>query len=230
MIHTIFPLAIGEYDNADHEPIKTTFLNNLNDYLLRQEDGTCIVGESTGINNIHCEQRHDNLFSFIIKSFRNHFDSLRFNHNIFDIAITKTWLNILDGNISTPAHIHETSHYSFVYYINVPVNSDFLCFSQNRNANEPYQGAFFDHAGVNSVKTLVHQYNELNSLEWSFPPGEGKLYIFPSHINHFTKKIGSMNDGLRISVAGDVLLLYKEQYRPNYPTGLFPVSQWKRFD
>jgi uncharacterized protein (TIGR02466 family) len=226
MIHELFPLAIGEYKFEDADDFKNIFLNKLNQYIIHESDGSICAGESTGMNDIHTNLDFFDLFKFVSDSFKSHLEQLNFDHANFDVMICKSWLNILDKNTSTPAHIHDTSHYSFVYYVNVPDNSDLLSFSLDRNPNEPFQGAFYQHDN-NKVKTLVKNYDRLNSLDWSFVPKEGALFLFPSNIKHYSKKISNEQQHLRISIAGDILLVYKKDRNPNYPTGLYPFEQWK---
>ena len=229
MIHALFPLAVGEYRYEGRDAFKQIFLQKMHSYMIPSVDGSYIAGDVTGLTDIHVEPDFENLFRFIADSVRQHFDFLNFRHEFFDLVFTKTWLTILDDNCSTPIHTHETSHYSFVYYINVPENSDLLCFTTQKNPNEPFAGAFFDHGHKNLVRTLIDQYNILNSLEWQVVPEEGKMFLFPSHVPHHSKKIGSVGNQHRISIAGDIFLVYKKELEPNYPTGIFPISQWKTF-
>jgi uncharacterized protein (TIGR02466 family) len=230
MIHTIFPTAIGEYHFAGYTNKKNIYLNNIQKYIVKKNDNECIVGESTGFTYIHVDPIFTDIFTFVTHSIKEHFNNLKFDHTIFDIVIVKSWLNILTNNTSTPNHIHDTSHYSFVFYLNVPENSDQLCFHIQRNPNEPFSGSFFDYGKDSDVKTLISEYNTFNSLNYSFNPTEGNVFVFPSNLSHYTKKIGNMNNSHRISISGDILLVYKEELNPNYPTGMFPVSKWRIFD
>lgn len=229
MIYSIFPTVIGEYHFDEYSDQKYTYLENIQKYIFK-DNNKYVVGESTGVTYIHTDPIFKDIFKFITDSTKLHFEELKFDHSVFDIVIVKSWLNILDNNISTPGHIHDTSHYSFVFYLNVPTNSDQLCFYINKNPNEPFSGSFFDYKDQSDFRTLISEYNVLNSSEYSFQPKEGSAFIFPSNLHHCTKKIGQMKNSHRISISGDILLVYKEELKPNYPTGLFPVSQWRIFD
>lgn len=231
MIHNIFPTSIGEYHFQEYSDKKYTYLENLQKYIFQEKNSNnYIAGESTGITYIHTDPIFKDIFKFITDSIKIHFENLKFNHSVFDIVVVKSWLNVLGDTNSTPGHIHDTSHYSFVFYLNVPLNSDQLCFYLSRNPNEPFSGSFFDYSNQSDVKTLVSEYNIMNSLEYCFNPTEGSTFIFPSSLYHKTKKVGSMNNSYRVSISGDIILVYKEELKPNYPTGLFPVSQWRIFD
>ena len=227
-IHRIFPTAIGEYFYDDHQKYNNIFLQNIEKYCIKKNN-KLYSGESTGFNAIHTEPLFVEGFKFIVDAFRTYCDELNFDSSVFDIVITKTWLNILHDNMSTPDHVHETSHYSFVYYIDVPKNSDMLCFALEKSSNEPFHGAFYDYTNTN-WKKLVTNYTDLNSIEWSFEPKNGKLFVFPSHLRHYTKKVGTIQNEKRVAVSGDVFFVYKENTNPNYPTGIFPVSQWRTFE
>ena len=52
--------------------------------------------------------------------------------------------------------------------------------------------------------------------------------MFPSSVFHGTSKIGDMGTDQRIALAGDVLLVFNED-APNYATGVFNPSTWRRF-
>ncbi len=229
MIHTIFPLCVGEYFYKNHEDYKRRFLPRADSYIIREPDGSLVSGEVTGINDIHTDPDYYDLFKFISDSCKQYFNAIEFDPSVFDIMISKTWLTVLHGETSVPPHMHETSHYSFVYYISAPVSSDLLTFFIDRSPNEPFHGAFHDNRN-SKVKTLVRKYNQFNSLTWSFTPEQGKLFLFPSHVKHYTEKAGDGQNRFRLSIAGDILLCYKEDQRPNYPTGLFPVSQWRKYE
>jgi len=228
MIHSVFPLCIGEYFYNDHEDYKKLFLSKKNSFIVDEPDGSFYSGEVTGINDIHTDPDFYSLFKFVSDSCIQHFEALDFDHSVFDIMISKTWLTILDGNSSLPLHMHETSHYSFVYYVTAPINSDLLAFFMDRNPNEPFHGAFADQRD-SKVKTLIKNYNALNSLTWSFVPEQGKLFLFPSNVKHYTEKASETQNELRLSIAGDILLCYKQDQVPNYPTGLYPISQWRTY-
>jgi hypothetical protein len=231
MIHTLFPLVVGEYSYPHKNDIKDYFFKKYDSYFVTNPDGTVYAGENTGITNFHTDGGYQPLYEFITECVRKQFDELKFDHSIFDIVFTKTWLNVVDDAYSTPPHIHDTSHYSFVYYFNTPVNSDLLCFSVNENPNQPFTGSFYDYNSDDSVvRSLITEFTKLNSSVWKFNVEEGKLFLFPSNTIHFTEKIGSVGSDVRISFAGDIFLIYKEQIKSNYPTGVFPVSQWRKFD
>ena len=46
-------------------------------------------------------------------------DILKFK-DMFNYAITKTWISRTRDKKEIPYHIHSTSHVSFVYYLNIP--------------------------------------------------------------------------------------------------------------
>jgi uncharacterized protein (TIGR02466 family) len=226
-IHKLFPVAIGEYHYDNCDDLKFKLLSKSEKYTKVVND-TLLTGEVGGFVDVHNDEEFSSLLPFIKQSFENYFDSLCFDHRVFDIIISKSWFNVVHHGVNTPKHIHDTSHFSFVYYINLPENSDSLHFSVSRNPNEPFQGAFYDHGENSFFKTLVYNYNDCNSLTWSFKNKEGDLFIFPSHLEHFTTQLSKQPyQGNRVVFSGDVFLVYKETLSPNYPTGIFPVKNWK---
>lgn len=227
MIHKIFPLAVGQYFFNDHENLKNEFHKILPEISVNQNN-RIKTGEITGFTDVHNRQELSGLFRFVADSMRFHFDELLFCHDIFDIFITKSWITLLYNDMVTPLHTHDTSHYSFSYYLDAPEGSDHLCFVSQKQPNEPFGGAFFENQ-PDGPRNLIYNYIDVNSMSWSFPVKTGDLFIFPSHLPHCSKKISSINDKKRVCIAGDVFLVYKDDRSPNYPTGIFPLEKWKKF-
>lgn len=230
LIHRLFPTAVAEFDCISHLQNKKAFYEAFPDHRVVMDDGGILTGEASGFIYLHNDERLAPLFNFAAECTQQYMLELRMKTELFSTAIVKSWVTLTDDNFHVPVHTHATSHFSFVYYVEIPDNSDSLSFCIDASPNEPYATAFSSKWGDNPLmKNIINDYIDINSNQWTFPVKEGKLFVFPSTLPHKTVKIGDLPKGsLRVSVAGDVLLIYKEQH-PNYPTGLFDPNTWKIF-
>lgn len=229
-MHRLFPTAVGEFHCAYHYENKKCFYEAFSDHHTILEDGSIFTGESSGFIYLHNDERLSSLFSFAASCVEKYMQQLMMKTELFSIAIVKSWVSHTTNDFYIPNHIHATSHFSFVYYVEVPHNSNALTFCINASPNEPFPTAFSSDWNKDGlIKNIVTDYVDINSKQWTFPVEEGRLFVFPSNLPHQTSKFGDMPQGSsRISVAGDVLLVYKEP-RPNYPTGVFDPNNWKYF-
>ena len=147
--------------------------------------------------------------------------------DIFNYAITKSWISRARDNKEIPWHIHSTSHNSFVYFLNVPPNSHQTIFNNRENPN----GLFLGSNSENTVDdaTMVKKYNDLNSRTFYISPQEGVVLLFPSNVSHGTKAIDPNFNDERLAIVGDVNLILKEQYL-HHSMGLIDEKYWMKFE
>lgn len=230
IIRKLFPTAIGEFHCDEHSFNKSVFYDVFPDHSYLLDDGSVWTGESSGFVYLHNDKRLAPLFTYVSKCIREYMQELRMRDELFSVAVVKSWVTLVDSVMYVPLHAHATSHFSFVYYIEVPHDADAISFCVEASPNQPFFDAFSSKWCSNVTNNLVTEYIDINSNEWTFPAEEGKLLIFPSHLHHKTVKIAeSRTNTKRISLAGDVLLIYKEE-RPNYHTGIWNPNTWNYFD
>ena len=226
-LHYMFPTAVGMFDSDNHEEYKRVFFERMPSHCIQHESGAGLIsGENTGMVYVHTDPALEKFFGFVSRCVGSYMAELRLDVNRLDINIVKTWISATNKETVTPAHAHATSHLSFVYYMEMPKDADALMFQIPASPNEPFYGAFFE--SNHRQKALVTERNALNSNSAMVVPTEGKLLVFPSHLTHGTVKIGHMDGDQRISLAGDVLLVFNEQ-TPNYATGVFDPKTWRVF-
>lgn len=225
-VHLMFPTAVGSFTCDQHVEFKQTFLERMPAHCAQHENGGLYSGESSGHVYVHTDPALEQLFKFISSGIKAYLDMLEFDHSRVDINIVKTWISATDANTVTPVHAHATSHLSFVYYMQMPEHADVISFQTQRNPNEPYYGAFDD--STPRQRSMVNQYNALNSNQSLIATKEGEMLVFPSGVFHGTSKIGDMGSDQRIALAGDVLLVFNEAM-PNYATGVFDPKTWRCF-
>lgn len=224
--HLLFPLFVGAFKAEKHEEYKQAFYKVLPNHCAVNEAGGMYAGEGSGKVYVHTDPALEPLFRFISDAVRAYMDRLAFDHSRVDIHFVKTWVNAVDNETVLPAHIHATSHFSFCYYIDIPENSDAIAFQVPHSPNEPFPTAFLP--DIARQKSLLLESNMLNATQNAIPVQEGKVLIFPSTAYHGTMKMGDMGSATRLSIAGDILLVYNEE-APNYATGLFNPATWRCF-
>jgi uncharacterized protein (TIGR02466 family) len=224
----MFPTAVGVFDSDSHEEYKRVFFERMPSHCTPHESGAGLIsGESTGMVYVHTDPALEAFFRFVSKCVASYMTELGLDISRLDINIVKTWISATNNTTVTPIHRHATSHLSFVYYMKMPKEADALMFQIFESPNEPYYGAFSE--SNFRQRSLVIDRNWLNSNSATIVPTEGQLLVFPSHLLHGTVKVGDMGDENRISLAGDVLLVFNED-RPNYATGVFDPSTWRVFN
>lgn len=197
-------------------------------HCIPHESGAGLIsGESSGKVYVHTDEALSDLFRFVSRCVGEYLGQLAFDRSRVNINIVKTWISATNNTTVTPVHLHATSHLSFVYYMSMPKEADAIAFEILRSPNEPYDGAF----GVSTPRqrSLVLERNALNANQSVLQVEEGQLLVFPSHLLHGTVKVGDMGDETRISLAGDVLLVFNEE-APNYATGVFDPKTWRVFN
>ena len=121
--------------------------------------------------------------------------------------MVKSWISRSQENDENlPVHKHSTTHVSFVYYMNVPVDSNVLVFSVMNHQNEVFQGVF----NVDGVDTWMNEYTLHSMPQYQITPEEGKLVIFPSSAPHFTSPVNQTPQNFqteRLAISGDCIIV-----------------------
>jgi uncharacterized protein (TIGR02466 family) len=226
-VYHLFPTAVTSFECDQHSTFKEVFIKRIPEHCIVHESGVGLIsGESSGKVYLHTDVTLEPIFKFISQCIESYLEQLSYDASRVDINIIKTWISATDNNTVTPVHFHATSHLSFVYYMQMPENADAIAFQINRSPNEPYSGAFGESSP--RQRSFVLERNILNSNQSILPVHEGQLLVFPSHLQHGTVKKGDIGNDQRISLAGDVILVFNED-APNYATGVFNPNTWRKF-
>lgn len=227
--HALFPTLLGQFDYDFPQKFKETFFDKV--YNLVDSLGNS--NEKTGHVDIHHESAFKPLYDFIGTSLKEYISRYNTDPERMNVYIVKSWLNIIK-DIQTPYHSHADAHISFVYYMNIPddIVEPIRFFPNDMGRHEPYSGftKYANHTG---------KWDMFNAQSWEFHPREGNLLIFPASMPHDTllkkaeaKNMESQNFPLeklktkRISIAGDVILTFKE--RTAVSMGLQPFDNWTK--
>jgi uncharacterized protein (TIGR02466 family) len=228
-IYQMFPTAVASYKSEpeQHKEFKERFLERMPHHCAEHENGGLYSGEASGKVYLHTDEVLEGFFRFVSECVSWYLDQLAFDKSRVDVNIVKTWISATNRSTVTPVHAHATSHLSFVYYMNMPKEADAIGFQIPFSPNEPFYGAFSESTA--RQHSLVLERNGLNSNQSLLYVEEGQLLVFPSHLMHGTVKVGDMGDETRISIAGDVILVFNEK-NPNYATGVFDPRTWRVFN
>jgi len=223
----IFPTTIYVGQMDDHEKYKIDFykLYPKFDYEESTIDNT--VSENIVKPLIHLEDSLDDLFKEVVKHVKNYVCDVLQYRDIFDYAITKSWLSRArrpDNEIRW--HIHSTSHISFAYYLNMPENSHCIEFDNNCSKNILFGAMNVE--DDNKERTIVDQYNELNAQTFFLHPPEGTIALFPSSLCHGTRFTGGDFSGERLAIVGDVTTILKDD-EFGFSTGYISDKYWKKY-
>jgi uncharacterized protein (TIGR02466 family) len=227
VFHYMFPTFVASFQSDNHEAYKKAFYAQMPQHRIPHESGSgWVYGEESGKVYVHTDEALTELFRFISRCVDEYLAQLAFDRTRVDINIIKTWVNATDNNTITPVHLHGTSHLSFVYYMNIPKGADAIAFQIMASPNEPFLSAFGD--STHRQRSLILERNALNSNRFVLPVQEGQILVFPSHLMHGTTKVGDIGGEIRVSLAGDILLIYNET-TPNYGSGVFDPKTWRKF-
>ncbi len=132
------------------------------------------------------------------KLFADFFANIEFHATGFASSVLKAetqfmhnaWININNFGDYNVIHNHPYSHISGVYYLKTPKDSGRLVLQNSAKDVLQYY----------EVDAGIKQRNQYNSQEFVLEPEPGKLYLFPSWINHYVQPNRNRNEE-RISIA-----------------------------
>ena len=132
------------------------------------------------------------------KLFADFFANIEFHATGFASSVLKVetqfmhnaWININNFGDYNVIHNHPYSHISGVYYLKTPKDCGRLVLQNSpKDVLQYYE-----------VDAGIKQRNQYNSQEFVLEPEPGKLYLFPSWINHYVQPNRNRNEE-RISIA-----------------------------
>ena len=225
-LFNIFPTTVYVGEVTDHQTHKEEFYKVYHKFDYEDSDANSTVSENTGRPFIHLEDNLDPLFNEIILHTKRYVIDVLQYKDIFEYVITKTWLSRTRSQKEIPWHIHSTSHISFVYYLNMPPNAHKLKFLNPHNKNSFFLGMSLE--SRYEERTMVKEFNQLNSEEFYIHPPEGTVALFPSSIQHCTQCVDKSFDDERLAIVGDITLTLKED-QLQYSMGYIDQKYWKKY-
>jgi Putative 2OG-Fe(II) oxygenase len=229
-IFYMFPVAVYKNILADYEKHNVILRDVLQSYIFKSDEDT-LTGETIGQTDIHLIPELNEFFEHISSNIRQYLYSLGLKEHLLDIYFTKTWLSIIDQkDLHMRYHNHTSADISYVYYLDVPENSDVISFKNVHKPNDIFPGAFDD--GREPEKTLIREYNTSNFNTYHLFPEEGMLVAFPGDLVHGTLANPNADKpfkGRRVAVVGDVSVHLKPGIL-GLEMGRVPLEVMKKFD
>lgn len=145
----------------------------------------------------------------------------------FDMQCLKTWFVLCepggDEDEALLPHNHSCSDISWVYYVDIPEDCPPIKFYAVQRLNTALFESAFHYDWKHDEKSAISTINWWNSQAWSVHPKAGDLMMFPGHQLHSVDS--NHTDKLRVSVAGDIALVLKEQFK-NLEFGRTAPKHW----
>jgi uncharacterized protein (TIGR02466 family) len=228
--HGISPIVIYESNLHNIEEIKEVFHNKFSEYgfdirfVDGPDGGPTSTGEYLGKSYLHNDQDFEIFFEQLKFHITEYLTKLGFASHKLSYHILKSWYVIISNLNGMNFHHHDSADLSFVYYVDVPedcANIRFL--NQNfRNQNAIFNGIFIS---GDTRKNFIGDFNNPHVRHsHPFKPGNGKLLLFPSSLEHGIEDTD--NSIKRYSIAGDIKFTLKKEIL-DYETGLVHPSLWK---
>jgi uncharacterized protein (TIGR02466 family) len=169
MVKSIFPIPLGIYDLE--KSLNKSEHKYFSDLKLRKNTGNYASIDTHILEN----KKMNRLKKFFLESLKD-YSLLTYNFkNDVELYITQSWLNLSEPKDYHHRHRHPNSILSGVFYINVDDEKDRIYFYQD-SADSIYRGNVFSFE--------EKDFNDFNSASWWMPSITGRLYIFPSGLQH----------------------------------------------
>jgi len=190
---SILPILLEQY-----EP---TFLE---DKYSRTTDANSIKAGNLN-DQLHTDPRFSCLYQEVFAQIRQALLTQKYNLDLFDIWITKSWVTYSSRDQRIASHRHRTSHFSFVYYVQA-----------ENQGNLTFESDELDKMGIAipHMDPYFTQFDPGNFSRVTYPSQTGSLIIFPSRLVHSTEP--NLQDLLRISISGDILLTMRHDVSSEY--------------
>ena len=203
----IFPTIIHQFDVNGFDEIQNRLIDYA--YNLREEDEGVCISNSGGwqSNSFYVENEDDVLQHFII----NCLAGFPVIDESFNIKID-AWININKPGDYNIKHNHPTSDLAGVLWIKCPKDCGEIIFDTPTG--------FQSYNEINSYTDDFKNQNKIHHTCY-FNPTEGRILIFPAHLNHRVRENKSNED--RISVSFNIRLNSGRMKR----RGKVSIPRWK---
>ena len=187
----IFPVPIHQFDVNGFSKIKDELIDYAYDYKKKDPKGVSLSNrggwQSEGFEIIN---EDDVLQLFLINCLSN-FPPIKESVQLRGYA----WININKPGDYNIKHVHPTNNLSGVLWIKAPQNSGDIVFDSPNNFE-----SFLENKSYND------DFKKSNFIDDSYHcyPTEGRIIVFPSHLEHHVQENKSNED--RISVSFNIRL------------------------
>ena len=209
----IFPVPIHIFDVNGFDEIQNRLIDYA--YNLREEDeGVCISNSGGWQSNSFCVENEDDvLHNFII----NCLAGFPVIDETFNMKVS-AWVNINKPGDYNIKHNHPTSDLAGVLWIKCPKDCGDIIF------DSPYEFQAYQ-----EIESYSNEFKNSFNIDhtYYFNPTEGRILIFPAHLNHRVQENKSNED--RISISFNIRLnsgRMKRRGRVSIPRWNFNWSEY----
>ena len=191
----IFPVPIHVFDIKDFESYQKDLIDYA--YTLKSKDTDTPKRSNVGgwqSRTFHLNDGSDKLHSLLMDCITS-LPSLKKDINLY----VKAWVNINSPGSLNVQHSHPGCDLSGVLWVKCPKECGNIVF---------YSPSLFE--SFQEIEAYKQDFKDKNNYHhnYFFPPIEGRMLIFPSHLQHEVKKNLSNED--RISVSFNIKLENKK--------------------
>ena len=187
----IFPIPIHQFDVNGFSEIKDELIDYAYDYKKKDPKGVSLSNrggwQSEGFEIIN----EDDVLQLILINCRSNFPPIKESVELRGYA----WININKPGDYNIKHVHPTNNLSGVLWVKAPQNSGDIVFDSPNNFE-----SFLENKSYND------DFKKSNFIDDSYHcyPTEGRIIVFPSHLEHHVQENKSNED--RISVSFNISL------------------------
>ena len=187
----LFPSSVHIFNINGFDEVRNKLIDYVYEYKKNDPDGNIISNRGGWQSKNFSVQKEDDILHSLIINCLASFPYIKESYNIFADA----WININPSGSYNIKHNHPTCDLAGVLWIKCPKDCGEIIFDN--------PSAFQTFKTINAYEDKFKDVNKIHHT-YFFPPVEGRVLIFPSHLDHNVKENKSKED--RISVSFNIRL------------------------
>ena len=187
----LFPSSVHIFNINGFDEVRNKLIDYVYEYKKNDPDGNIISNRGGWQSKNFSVQKEDDILHSLIINCLASFPYIKESYNIFADA----WININPSGSYNIKHNHPTCDLAGVLWIKCPKDCGEIIFDN--------PSAFQTFKTINAYEDKFKDVNKIHHT-YFFPPVEGRVLIFPSHLDHNVRENKSQED--RISVSFNIRL------------------------
>jgi len=187
----LFPSSVHIFNINGFDEVRNKLIDYAYEYKKNDPDGNIISNRRGWQSKNFSVQKEDDILHSLIINCLASFPYIKESYNIFADA----WININPTGSYNNKHNHPSSDLAGVLWIKCPKDCGEIVFD-NPSAFQTFK----------TINAYEDKFKDVNKIHYTyfFPPVEGRVLIFPSHLDHNVRENKSQED--RISVSFNIRL------------------------
>ena len=187
----LFPSSVHIFNINGFDEVRNKLIDYAYELKKNDPDGNIISNRGGWQSKDFSVQKEDDILHSLIINCLASFPYIKESYNIFADA----WININPSGSYNIKHNHPTCDLAGVLWIKCPKDCGEIIFDN--------PSAFQTFKTINAYEDKFKDVNKIHHT-YFFPPVEGRVLIFPSHLDHNVRENKSQED--RISVSFNIRL------------------------